>query len=63
MESQQFSATTKLSGDAIFSVGSVFGGDRALNSDQLNEINNPSITAAQRNTARASEYLLALVVA
>ncbi|NEU72324.1 iron uptake porin [Hassallia byssoidea VB512170] len=56
VESQQFSTTTNLTGDAIFSIGGVFGGDRALNSDQLNEINNPSITAAQRNTARASAY-------
>ncbi|MBW4609396.1 MAG: iron uptake porin [Hassallia sp. WJT32-NPBG1] len=56
VESQQFSTTTTLSGDAIFSIGSVFGEDRALNSDQLNEINNPNITAAQRNTARASAY-------
>jgi len=54
VESQQFSTTTKLTGDAIFSVAGVFGGDRALNSDQLNEINNPNITAAQRNTARAN---------
>lgn len=45
-----------MTGDAIFSIGGVFGGDRALNSDQLNEINNPNITAAQRNTARANAY-------
>lgn len=34
LESQQFSATTKLNGDVIFTLASVFGGDRALNSDQ-----------------------------
>jgi hypothetical protein len=34
LESEQFSTTTKLSGDVIFTVGSVFGGDRPLNSDQ-----------------------------
>ncbi|MDZ7957464.1 MAG: iron uptake porin [Aulosira sp. DedQUE10] len=39
LENQQFSATTKLNGEVIFSLGSVFGGDRALNSDVWNEIN------------------------
>ena len=56
VESQQFSATTKLNAEVIVSVASVFGGDRALNSDQLNEINNPALTQAQRNTARNNAY-------
>lgn len=34
LETEQFSTTTKLSGDVIFTLGSVFGGDRPLNSDQ-----------------------------
>ncbi|MBF2014706.1 MAG: carbohydrate porin, partial [Rivularia sp. T60_A2020_040] len=56
LESQQFSATTKLSGDAIFSVGGVFGEDRALTSDRWREINNPALTPAQRDAVRASAY-------
>ncbi len=56
LESQQFSATTKLSGDAIFTVGGLFGDDRALTSDRWREINNPALTPTQRDAARASAY-------
>ncbi|WP_414623943.1 iron uptake porin [Calothrix sp. CCY 0018] len=56
LESQQFSATTKLSGDAIFNVGGVFGDDRALTSDRWREINNPALTPDQRDAVRASAY-------
>jgi hypothetical protein len=55
LESQQFSATTKLNGEVIFTFGSVFGGDRALNSDQWRTINaQPAGTA--RENARANAY-------
>ncbi|MCC5640367.1 iron uptake porin [Nostoc sp. CHAB 5844] len=35
LESQQFSTTTKFNAEAIFSVGGVYGEDRAINSDQF----------------------------
>nr|MDZ8061406.1 iron uptake porin [Nostoc sp. EkiNYC01] len=41
LESQQFSATTKLNGEVILALGGVFGEDRALNSDQWRTINAP----------------------
>ncbi|BAY24035.1 S-layer region-like protein [Calothrix sp. NIES-2100] len=49
LESQQFSATTKLNAEIIFSLGSVFGGDRALNSDVWNEINVRPAGATREN--------------
>ncbi|MBD2166044.1 carbohydrate porin [Calothrix membranacea FACHB-236] len=55
LESQQFSATTKLSGEIIFSLGSVFGGDRALNSDVWNEIN-ARPAGATRDTFANNQY-------
>lgn len=39
LEKQQFSTTTKLQGEAIFNIADVFGGDRALNSDNWRTIN------------------------
>ncbi|MBD2251303.1 iron uptake porin [Nostoc parmelioides] len=36
LESQQFSTTTKLRGEAIFALASVFGSDRAINTDAEN---------------------------
>ncbi|MBD2447796.1 iron uptake porin [Nostoc sp. FACHB-152] len=36
IESQQFSTTTKLRGEAVFALASVFGSDRAINSDAEN---------------------------
>ncbi|MBD2437596.1 iron uptake porin [Nostoc sp. FACHB-110] len=53
LESQQFSATTKLNGEIIFALGSVFGGDRALNSDQWRTINAPG---GNREARRAAAY-------
>ncbi|MBD2301320.1 iron uptake porin [Nostoc sp. FACHB-190] len=35
LESQQFSTTTRFNGEVIFSVGGVYGEDRAINSDQF----------------------------
>ncbi|MTJ53337.1 hypothetical protein FJR38_12125 [Anabaena sp. UHCC 0253] len=55
LENQQFSTTTKLSGDAIFTLGGVFGGDRALNSDQWRTINNVPAGVA-RETAKNNAY-------
>ncbi len=42
LESQQFSTTTKLRGEAIFALASVFGFDRAINSDAQNAGNSRS---------------------
>jgi BMFP domain-containing protein YqiC len=39
VEGNQFSTTTKLNGEVIFNLAGVFGGDRALNSDQWRTIN------------------------
>ncbi len=50
LEKQQFSTTTKLNGEIIFAVNSAFGGDRALNSDQQRQVDNPALSAAARNT-------------
>lgn len=55
LESQQFSPTTKLSGDVILTLGGVFGEDRALNSDLWNEINARPAGAA-RDAAKATAY-------
>jgi hypothetical protein len=58
LESQQFSTTTKLAGEAIFTLASVFGEDRALNSDQWRTINaqpeGPSREAAEASAFGAS---------
>lgn len=54
LESQQFSATTKLNAEVIVSLGGVFGGDRALTSDQWRTINaatTPALRQAARNNA------------
>ncbi len=50
LEKQQFSTTTKLNGEIIFAVNDAFGGDRALNSDQQRQVDNPALSAAARNT-------------
>jgi hypothetical protein len=55
LESEQFSTTTKLNGEVIFSLGGVFGGDRALNSDQWRTINNTPAGVA-RETAKNTAY-------
>ena len=55
LESQQFSTTTKLNGEVIFALGGVFGGDRALNSDQWRTINNTPAGVA-RETAKNTAY-------
>jgi len=55
LESQQFSTTTKLNAEIIFGLGSVFGGDRALNSDQWRTIN-AATTPAARNAARNAAF-------
>ncbi|AFY31596.1 iron uptake porin [Calothrix sp. PCC 7507] len=55
LESQQFSTTTKLNAEVIFGLGSVFGGDRALNSDQWRTIN-AATTPAARNAARNAAF-------
>lgn len=55
LEKQQFSTTTKLQGEVIFSVASAFSGDRALNSDQFRVINAPG-TAAQREARRTAAF-------
>jgi hypothetical protein len=55
LESQQFSTTTKLSGDVIFTFGGVFGDERALDSDRWRRIEAvPS--AAEREAAENREY-------
>ena len=54
LENQQFSATTKLNAEVIVSLGGVFGGDRALNSDQWRNINaapNATVREARRTAA------------
>jgi hypothetical protein len=55
LESQQFSTTTKLNAEVILAVGGVFGGDRALNSDQWRTINNAPTDAA-REAARNAAF-------
>ncbi|NJR49778.1 MAG: iron uptake porin [Leptolyngbyaceae cyanobacterium CSU_1_3] len=50
LEKQQFSTTTKLAGEAIFSVSGVLGDDRAINSD-LQRIIDAQTTEAGRETA------------
>ncbi|TAE59589.1 MAG: hypothetical protein EAZ76_03585 [Nostocales cyanobacterium] len=52
LESEQFSTTTKLSGEVIFTAGGVFGEDRALNSDQWRTIDNSS----NRDAAKTAAY-------
>ncbi|MGV0023678.1 iron uptake porin [Phormidesmis priestleyi] len=51
LEKQQFSTTTKLNGEVIFSVSQAFGNDRAINSDVQRVIDFPGTSAAARNTA------------
>jgi hypothetical protein len=55
LEKQQFSTTTKLQGEVIFSAAGAFGDERALNSDQLRVIN-AAPTAAARAAARAAAF-------
>jgi Carbohydrate-selective porin, OprB family/S-layer homology domain len=52
LESQQFSTTTKFNGEAIFSLGGVFGEDRALDSDRWRRIESGA-------TTREGEYAAA----
>ncbi len=52
LEKQQFSTTTKLTGEVIFAVNGAIGGDRALNSDQQRQVDNPALNAAQREALR-----------
>ncbi len=51
LEKQQFSTTTKLNGEVIFSVSEAFGNDRAITSDQQRVVN-AAPTPAARNAAR-----------
>ncbi|MER3434945.1 MAG: hypothetical protein C4288_16370 [Leptolyngbya sp. ERB_1_1] len=51
LEKQQFSTTTKLNGEVIFSVSQAFGADRAVTSDQQRVID-AAPTAAAREAAR-----------
>ncbi|KAM3107631.1 iron uptake porin [Phormidesmis sp. 146-33] len=51
LEKQQFSTTTKLAGEVIFSVSQAFGDERAINSDVQRVIDFPGTSAAARNTA------------
>lgn len=55
LEKQQFSTTTKLNGEAIFSVAGVTGGDRALNSDQWRVID-AALPGAAREAARNAAF-------
>ncbi|MCU0548308.1 MAG: iron uptake porin [Leptolyngbya sp. Prado105] len=48
LEKQQFSTTTKLAGEVIFSLSQPFGDELALNSDQQRQIDNPALSAAAR---------------
>ena len=50
LEKQQFSTTTKLNAEVIFAISGVQGGDRALTSDQQRQVDDPSVSAAVRNT-------------
>lgn len=50
LEKQQFSTTTKLSGEIIFSISEAFGDQRAINSDQQRIID-AATTPAARETA------------
>ncbi len=54
LESQQFSPTIKLSGEVIFSLGGVFRGDRALDSDRWRTINVDP--AAGREGVKEAQY-------
>lgn len=47
LEKQQFSTTTKLTGEVIFGVASVFGDERAVNSDQQRTIDATAPAARQ----------------
>ncbi|MBD2079943.1 iron uptake porin [Leptolyngbya sp. FACHB-17] len=51
LERQQFSTTSKLTGEVIFSVSQAFGADRAVNSDQQRVID-AALTPAAREAAR-----------
>ncbi|BAU13470.1 hypothetical protein LEP3755_40090 [Leptolyngbya sp. NIES-3755] len=54
LERQQFSTTTKLTGEAILSVSQVFGADRAITSDQQRVVDaaaTPAARTAARNAA------------
>ncbi|WP_427156888.1 iron uptake porin [Aliinostoc sp. HNIBRCY26] len=55
LESQQFSATTKLNAEIILTFGGVFGEDRALNSDQWRTIN-AQPAGARREAAKNNAY-------
>ncbi len=55
LEKQQFSTTAKLTGEAIFSVAGVVGGDRALNSDQQRVID-ATPPGAAREAARTAAF-------
>ena len=48
LEAQQFSATTKLTGDIIFSISGAFGDDKAVSSNLNQESIDNNITFAQR---------------
>lgn len=52
---KQFSTTAKLTGEAIFSVAGVVGGDRALNSDQQRVID-AAPPGAAREAARTAAF-------
>jgi hypothetical protein len=59
LEKQQFSTTTKLRGEVIFSVAGVLGDQTALNSDQQRRIDNAVNPAAQEAIERAGNPAVA----
>ncbi len=59
LEKQQFSTTTKLKGEVIFSVAGVLGDQTALNSDQQRRIDNAVDPAAQEAIERAGNPAVA----
>jgi hypothetical protein len=54
LEKQQFSTTTKLNGEIIFSVAQAFGDERAINSDQQRAINAAATPAAREAAITAA---------
>ena len=57
LEKQQFSTTTKLNAEVIFAISGVQGGDRALNSDQQRQVDNPTPRTAARREALRNGFL------
>jgi len=57
LESQQFSTTTKFNGEVIFSVGGVFGEDRAIDSDRWRRIEGGASTREAEYAASGGRRL------